>query len=101
MTERVVDRLEPIDIDEQHRHRNAVAAVTLQLATDDFVEEPAIAANRHRIGAHTPSVIPIRRIWLCADSSRRLVRRNSQVMSSNVISCIPSAAIRYRTRLKT
>ena len=49
MSERVVDVLEPIDVDEQKRHRNGIALVTLQLAADHLIEEAAIMAAGQRV----------------------------------------------------
>ena len=46
VAERVVDHLEAIDVDEDDRQRRLVAAMPLQLAADDFVEEPPVAACR-------------------------------------------------------
>ena len=48
--ERVVDRLEAIDVDEHDRQRRLVAAVALQLAADDLVEEAAVARAGQRVG---------------------------------------------------
>ena len=72
VAERVVDALEPVDVDEQQRQRDAVAAVPLELAADDFVEEPAVAAAGQRVGRRPSAAARV-----CADSSRVLARRSS------------------------
>ena len=50
VAERVVDRLEPIDVDEQQRHREVEPPVPLQLAVHHLLEEPAVVATGQRIG---------------------------------------------------
>ena len=50
VTQRVVDRLEPVDVDEQHRQRQLEARVPLQLAVHHLLEESTVVAPGERIG---------------------------------------------------
>ena len=60
VAELIVDRFEAIDVHEQQRQRNPVAAVPLQLAADDLVEEAAVAAAGERIGDHHAPQLALR-----------------------------------------
>ena len=60
--ERVIHGLEAIDVDEEHRHRNPVAAVPLQLSPDDLLEEAAVAAAGQGIGDDQPAQLALRHL---------------------------------------